>query len=83
MSQLTTMTPSGRWVATWLDAVVGGRVAISQRRATTIAQHGGGPDAVKALAVERGVHLVQLADSEGDVPVAASLSPSRSSAEPA
>lgn len=70
-----TLTPSERWVATWLDAVVDGRVTMSQRRATAIAQHGGGVDAVKAMAVERGVHLVQLVDSEGDVLVAASLSP--------
>jgi hypothetical protein len=51
-------TPSERWVASWLDAVVDSRLTMSQRRATAIAQHGGGLAAVKAMAVERGVHLV-------------------------
>jgi hypothetical protein len=70
-----TLTPSERWVATWLDAVVDGRRNMSQRRVTAIAQHGGGLDAVKAMAVERGVHLVQLVDAKGDLLVAASLAP--------
>jgi hypothetical protein len=74
MSQPTT-APSERWVATWLDAVVDGRLTMSQRTVTAIAQHGGGLDAVKAMAVERGVHLVQLVDAKGDLLVAASLAP--------
>ena len=69
------MTPSERWVATWLDAVVDGRLTMSQRRATAIAQYGGGLEAVKAMAVERGVHLLQLTDDKGELLVAASLSP--------
>jgi hypothetical protein len=67
--------PSERWVATWLDAVVEGRLTMSQRRATAIAQHGGGLDVVKAMAIDRGVHLLQLVDEKGEVLVAASLSP--------
>lgn len=68
-------SPSERWVATWLDAVVDGRLTMSQRRATSIAAHGGGLETVKAMAIARGVHLLQLVDDKGDVLVAASLTP--------
>ncbi len=70
-------TPSERWVATRLDAVVEGRLTMSQRRVTSIARYGGGLEAVKAMAIARGVHLLQLVDDKGDALVAASLSPFR------
>ena len=69
------LTPSDRWVATWLDAVVDRRLTMSHRRVTSIARYGGGLEAVKAMAVARGVHLLQIVDDKGDTLVAASLSP--------
>ncbi len=75
MSEERTLTPSERWVATWLDAVVDGRLSMSQRRVTSIARYGGGLDAVRTMAIARGVHLVQLVDDKGEALVAASLSP--------
>lgn len=69
------VNPAERWVATWLDAVVEGRLTMSQRRVTSIARYGGGLEAVKAMAIARGVHLLQLVDDKGDALVAASLSP--------
>jgi hypothetical protein len=69
------LTPSQRWTATWLDPVVDGRLAMSQRRLTSIEKYGGSVESVKAMAIARGVHLMQLTDDKGDVLVAASLKP--------
>ena len=48
---------------------------MSQRKLTSIEGRGGGLEAVKALAEERGVHLLVLTDDKGDTLVAASRKP--------
>ena len=64
-----------RWTAAWLDAVADGSSTMSQRKLTSIQQRGGGLEAVKAAAKEKGVHLLLLADDKGDELVAASSKP--------
>lgn len=48
---------------------------MSQRKLTSIEKHGSGLDAVKALAQEKGVHLLRVEDDEGNELVAASTKP--------
>ncbi len=62
------------WIARWLDSVVSGEAAMSQRAMTSIEAHGGIKAVVK-MARTRGVHLVKLTDDKGKVLVAASREP--------
>ncbi len=66
---------SARWTAEWLDAVAAGTNTMSQRKLTSIEKNGGGLEAVKAAAKEKGVHLLLLEDDKGNALVAASLKP--------
>ena len=66
---------TARWTAAWLDAVVDGTSTMSQRKLTSVEQRGGGLEAVKAAATEKGVHLLLVEDDKGNELVAASLKP--------
>lgn len=66
---------TARWTAEWLDAVVSGASTMSQRKLTSIEKNGGGIEAVKAAAKQKGVHLLLLTDDKDDELVAASLKP--------
>ena len=68
---------AARWTAEWLNAVATGENTMSQRKLTSIKANGGGLEAVKAAAKEKGVHLLLLEDDKGDELVAASLKPSK------
>ena len=64
--------PAAQWAAAWLDTVADGSNTMSQRKLSSIEKHGGGIDAVKAIAKEKGVHLLLLEDDKGNELVAAS-----------
>ncbi len=64
-----------QWTADWLDRVADGSNTMSQRKRTSIETRGGGLEAVKALAEQKGVHLLLLEDDEGNALVAASTKP--------
>ena len=64
-----------QWATEWLDGVADGSRTMSQRRLSSIEKQGGGLEVIKALAEQRGVHLLRLEDDEGDALVAASLKP--------
>lgn len=64
-----------RWAADWLASVAAGSNTMSQRKLTSIDKHGGGLDAVCAVARAKGVHLVLLTDDKGHELVAASTHP--------
>ncbi len=64
-----------KWAADWLAGVADGSNAMSQRKLTSVEKHGGGLDAVRAVAREKGVHLVLLTDDQGNELVAASTHP--------
>lgn len=66
---------AARWTAAWLDAVADGFSTMSQRKLTSIEKHGGGIEAIKAAAEQKGVHLLLLTDDKDDELVAASLKP--------
>ncbi len=73
---MSTPTPdSNAWAAEWLDAVACGAATMSQRKLSSVERRGGGLDVVKALAAERGVHLVLLTDDKGNELLAASQHP--------
>lgn len=64
-----------QWANDWLDAVADGSLTMSQRKLSTVVEKGGGLEAVKAVAEEKGVHLLLLEDDKGDELVAASKKP--------
>ena len=64
-----------QWAAQWLDGVADGSNTMSQRKLSSIETRGGGLDAVKALAEQKGVHLLLLEDDKGEALVAASTKP--------
>ncbi len=64
-----------QWAAEWLDAVANGSSTMSQRKLTSIEKRGGGIEAVKALAEQKGVHLLLVEDDKGNELVAASVKP--------
>lgn len=70
-----TTEEAARWTAEWLDTVVAGESTMSQRKLTSVEKRGGGLEAVKAAAKEKGVHLLLLEDDKGGELVAASLKP--------
>jgi L-lactate utilization protein LutB len=63
------------WAEDWLDAVAGNRNTMSQRKLSVIEKHEGGLEAVKALAIRKGVHLLLVEDEEGNQIIAASIKP--------
>ena len=63
-----------QWAIEWLDAVAVGANTMSQRKLSVIEKRGG-LRAVKNLAKERGVHLLQIEDDKGDRIIAASTKP--------
>lgn len=66
---------AAQWAAEWLDGVADGSNTISQRKLTSVEKNGGGLDAVKAIAEQKGVHLVLVTDDKGNELVAASVHP--------
>ena len=64
-----------RWAAAWLDTVADGSNTMSQRKLTSVERLGGGIAAVKAIAKQKGVHLLLLEDDKGNELVAASTRP--------
>ncbi len=72
---MDTANETNRWVTDWLDAVANGASTMSQRKLTSIQVRGGGLETVKAIAEEKGVHLLLLEDDEGNELVAASTKP--------
>lgn len=63
-----------KWAIEWLDAVASGANTMSQRKLSVIERRGS-LNAVKILAKERGVHLLQIEDDKGNKLIAASLKP--------
>ena len=63
-----------QWAADWLDQVADGTNTMSQRKLSSVEAHGG-LEAVKALARQKGVHLLRLEDDKGNELVAASTKP--------
>ena len=76
--KMTVDTPgkeAAQWAAGWLDGVADGTYSMSQRKRSSVETRGGGLEAVKVLAVERGVHLLLLEDDRGNELVTASAKP--------
>ncbi len=71
----TTANSAEQWAADWLGTVADGSNPMSRRKLASIEKHGGGLDAVRAVAQARGVHLLLLIDDRGSELVAASLHP--------
>lgn len=67
--------PTAQWAEEWLDSVVSGASTMSQRKVSSINKRGGGLDVVKNIAQQKGVHLLQITDDEGNELVAASTKP--------
>ena len=74
---MNTKAPSTeeKWAADWLAGVADGSNTMSQRKLTSVEKHGGGLEAVRVVACEKGVHLVLLTDDKGNELVAASTHP--------
>ena len=63
------------WTTKWLNSVVDGSSTMSQRKTSSVEKYGGGINALKRKAKQRGVHLVRLEDDRGNDLIAASLKP--------
>lgn len=63
------------WATAWLDSVADGSNTMSQRKLSSVQKRGGGVEAVKAVAREKGVHLLLVEDDKGNELVAASTKP--------
>lgn len=63
------------WTNEWLDSVADGSNTMSQRKLSSIEKRGGGLDAVKAVAEQKGVHLLLVEDDKGNELIAASTKP--------
>ena len=66
---------ASQWATRWLDAVADGSNTMSQRKLSSIQARGGGLEAVKIIAEQKGVHLLLLEDDKGNELVAASTKP--------
>ncbi len=73
-AQPETQQRETQWAADWLDRVADGSNTMSQRKLSSVEKHGG-LEAVKALAQEKGVHLLLLEDDQGNELIAASTKP--------
>ena len=69
------LAPEAQWASDWLDKVADGTSTMSQRKMSSIETRGGGLEAIKALAEQKGVHLLRLEDDQGNELVAASIKP--------
>ena len=63
------------WATEWLESVADGSNTMSQRKLTSIEKRGGGLEAVKAIAEQKGVHLLLVEDDKSNELVAASVKP--------
>ncbi len=68
-------TAAHLWAPDWLNRVAEGGSAMSQRKRSTVELRGGGLDAVRTVAKEKGVHLLLLQDDHGEELIAASTRP--------
>ncbi len=75
MMETIDLKEKGAWANGWLDSVASGVNTMSQRRLSVIEKHEGGLEAVKAVAMKKGVHLLLVEDDEGNLVVAASKKP--------
>ena len=66
---------AARWAAAWLDSVANGSNTMSQRKHSSVERLGGGVEAIKIVAEQKGVHLLLLADNRGNELIAASTKP--------
>lgn len=66
---------NAQWTEEWLGAVANGSLTMSQRKLSSVEARGGGLDAVKTAAQQKGVHLLLIEDDKGDELVAASVKP--------
>jgi hypothetical protein len=66
---------TAQWATEWLDSVANGSNTMSQRKLTSVEERGGGIEAVKAIAEQKGVHLLLVEDDKGNELVAASTKP--------
>ena len=71
---MSTQKSQSQWAADWLDSVADGSNTMSQRKLSSVESHGG-LEAAKALAQQKGVHLLLLEDDKGNELVAASTKP--------
>ena len=67
--------PAVQWASEWLDSVADGSNTMSQRKLSSVEKRGGGIEAVKVIAKQKGVHLLLLEDDKGNELVAASTKP--------
>ena len=72
---MTEARTESQWISEWLDKVADGSNTMSQRKLTSIETRGGGLEAVRTLAEQKGVHLLRLEDDEGNELIAASVKP--------
>ncbi len=66
---------AAQWAAAWLDSVANGSNTMSQRKLSSVERLGGGIAAVRAIAEQKGVHLLLLEDDQGNELIAASTKP--------
>lgn len=66
---------ANQWATAWLDSVADGSNTMSQRKLSSVEERGGGLDALKAIAQQKGVHLLLVEDDRGNELVAASVKP--------
>lgn len=66
---------NAQWTEEWLEAVANGSLTMSQRKLSSMEARGGGLDAVKTAAQQKGVHLLLIEDDKGDELVVASVKP--------
>ena len=72
---MTETKDPAEWAEAWLDSVADGSNTMSQRKLSSVETRGGGLDAVKTIAEQKGVHLLLLEDDKGDALIAASVKP--------
>jgi hypothetical protein len=70
-----TKNPTVEWSSKWIAAVVNGDATMSSRKLTSIEKRSGGLKAVAAIARKPKVHLLLLANDQGEKIVAASKQP--------
>ncbi len=71
----TTKPDATQWADEWLGAVADGSNTMSQRKLSSVQERGGGLEAVKVMAEQKGVHLLLVEDDKGNELVAASTKP--------
>ena len=69
------MSTKIEWVSAWLDSVVDGSNTMSQRKLSSVERLGGGLEAVRVFAEQKGAHLLLLEDDKGNELIAASTRP--------